>query len=365
MTKYNHPHPQTPQHPTVAPATSRPIFPFTAIVGQEEMKRALLLNAIDPGINGVMIMGHRGTAKSTAVRALAALLPPISASENIAEVFVQGSKSEIPLFPGGGDIVETDDNLVPVPMVDLPLGATEDRVAGTLDLEAALTQGIKVFEPGLLARAHCGFLYIDEVNLLEDHLVDLLLDVAASGVNVIEREGLSVRHPARFVLVGSGNPEEGDLRPQLLDRFGLHAQITTLTNIEQRVTVVTRAEAFRADPTAFLAEWEPEQAVLRERIEQARQRLPQVKMPRALLLRTAELCLKLAVDGHRGEITITRAAQAMAALAGRTEVQVSDIWAVVVLSLRHRLRRDPLEEIDSGEKIKATMTELLPGNSER
>lgn len=342
---------------------SAPIFPFTAIVGQEEMKTALLLNAVDPGIGGVMIMGHRGTAKSTAVRALAALLPPIPAHDAKAEALVQGVRTEIPLraptdeAPLGRD--SSGCPLMPVPFVDLPLGATEDRVAGTLDLEAALTRGVKVFEPGLLARAHGGFLYIDEVNLLEDHLVDLLLDVAASGVNVVEREGLSVRHPARFVLVGSGNPEEGDLRPQLLDRFGLHAQISTLTDVEQRVTLVTRAEAFRASPEAFLAEWEPQQATLCEAIVRARALLPGVELSHRLLLRVAELCVKLGVDGHRGEITIARASRAQAALEGRTEVRSDDVRAVAVLSLRHRLRRDPLEEIDTGEKIVAAMEGIL------
>jgi len=348
------------------------VFPFTALVGQEEMKRALLLNAIDPGIGGVMIMGHRGTAKSTAVRALAALLPVMSAQNVLAEVLIQGVRSQIPLFPpppnvGGGKRGGQEDEkneavaLAPVPMVDLPLGATEDRVAGTLDIEAALTRGVKVFEPGLLARAHGGFLYIDEVNLLEDHLVDLLLDVAASGVNVVEREGLSVRHPARFVLVGSGNPEEGDLRPQLLDRFGLHAQIKTLTDVQQRVTIVTRAEAFRANPAAFLAQWEPKQAALRSKIVRARQLLPKVEMAYGLLLRAAELCLKLKIDGHRGEITIARAAKAAAALEERDKVQATDVRAVAILSLRHRLRRDPLEEMDTGEKIEAAMQGLLPG----
>lgn len=332
-----------------------PIFPFTAIVGQEEMKRALLLNAVDPGIGGVMIMGHRGTAKSTAVRALAALLPPIAAHDAKAEVIIQGVRSDIPLFP----LEESRPDLAPVPFIDLPLGATEDRVAGTLDIEAALTRGVKVFEPGLLARAHGGFLYIDEVNLLEDHLVDLLLDVAASGVNVVEREGLSVRHPARFVLVGSGNPEEGDLRPQLLDRFGLHAHIVTLTDVEQRVEIVTRAEAFRAGPAAFLAVWEPKQIARREQIVRARELLPQTEMPHALLLRAAELCLKLGVDGHRGEITIARAARAHAALEGRREAHADDVRDVAVMSLRHRLRRDPLEEIDTGEKIEKAMEGIL------
>jgi magnesium chelatase subunit I len=349
------------------PAAS-PIFPFTAIVGQAEMKRALLLNAVDPGIGGVMIMGHRGTAKSTAVRALAALLPPIAAHEAKAEVFIQGVRSEIPLFPlvGQSGRLPYDSPAgqpgaggEPVPFVDLPLGATEDRVAGTLDIEAALTRGVKVFEPGLLARAHGGFLYIDEVNLLEDHLVDVLLDVAASGVNVVEREGLSVRHPARFVLVGSGNPEEGDLRPQLLDRFGLHAHIVTLTDVEQRVEIVSRAEAFRADPSAFLAAWEPKQIALREQIARARELLSQTEMAHALLLRAAELCLKLGVDGHRGEITIARAARAHAALEGRREVNSGDARAVAVMSLRHRLRRDPLEEIDTGEKIEKAMEGIM------
>lgn len=345
--------------PAKSPTTVTPIFPFTAIVGQEEMKRALLLNAVDPGVGGVMIMGHRGTAKSTTVRALAALLPPVPSHSAKADVFVQGVRSEVPLFPLEE---ESESNRVPVPMIDLPLGATEDRVAGTLDIEAALTRGVKVFEPGLLARAHGGFLYIDEVNLLEDHLVDLLLDVAASGVNVVEREGLSVRHPARFVLVGSGNPEEGDLRPQLLDRFGLHAQIVTLTDVQQRVNIVIRAEAFRSDPDSFLREWEPAQTALRDQVARARELLPDTQLSHRLLLRAAELCLKLDVDGHRGEITIARAARAHAALEGRTEVSGDDVRAVAVMSLRHRLRRDPLEEIDTGEKIVKAMEGILPSS---
>ncbi|MCC7360639.1 MAG: magnesium chelatase ATPase subunit I [Anaerolineales bacterium] len=339
--------------------TAAPIYPFTAIVGQDEMKRALLLNAVDPGIGGVMIMGHRGTAKSTAVRALAALLPPIAPHQTHAEILVQGVRAEVPLFPLEESAAGSAPAAAPVPFIDLPLGATEDRVAGTLDIEAALTRGVKVFEPGLLARAHGGFLYIDEVNLLEDHLVDLLLDVAASGVNVVEREGLSVRHPARFVLVGSGNPEEGDLRPQLLDRFGLHAHIVTLTDVEQRVDIVTRAEAFRADPVAFLAAWEGQQSALREQITSARAGLPQTELPHALLLRAAQLCLKLGVDGHRGEITIARAARAQAALDGRREVNADEVRAVAVMSLRHRLRRDPLEEIDTGVKIEQAMEGIM------
>ena len=330
------------------------VFPFTAIVGQEEMKLALLLNAIDPSIGGVLIMGHRGTAKSTAVRSLTALLPPISNESLRAELRTSDGKStSIQLNLG-----QPEDH---APMVDLPLSATEDRVVGTLDIEAILTQGKKSFEPGLLARAHGGFLYIDEVNLLEDHLVDLLLDVAASGVNIVEREGLSVRHPARFVLVGSGNPEEGDLRPQLLDRFGLYTQVNTVTEVAERVKVVERAEAFRQNPQAFLSQWEPEQQALRQRLLTARELLPEVKLPEQLLARAVELCLRLKIDGHRGEITISRAAKAHAALQGRKEVHANDIQAVTSLSLRHRLRRDPLETIDSGQKIKDAMQELFVG----
>jgi magnesium chelatase subunit I len=246
-------------------------FPFSAIVGQEEMKLAILAAAVDPRIGGVLVFGDRGTGKSTAVRALAALLPPMRAlvgcryacdpadtAARCADCEALKSKAR------------PKTHLVPVPVVDLPLGATEDRVVGALDLERALTQGVKAFEPGLLARAHRGFLYIDEVNLLEDHLVDLLIDVAASGENVVEREGLSVRHPARFVLVGSGNPEEGELRPQLLDRFGLAVEVRTPTELAQRVLVVRRRDAFEHDAQAFIAEWHDADEGVRKRIVAAR-----------------------------------------------------------------------------------------------
>jgi magnesium chelatase subunit I len=247
-----------------------------------------------------------------------------------------------------------------VPVVDLPLGATEDRVCGTLDIERALRQGVKAFEPGLLARAHRGFLYIDEVNLLEDHLVDMLLDVAASGRNVVEREGISVIHPARFVLVGSGNPEEGELRPQLLDRFGFHAEITTITDLDQRVEIVTQREAFERDPAAFRAQMEPQQARLRQRIARARRTLGKVRMEHALLRRVAELCLLLKIDGHRGELTITRAARALAAFENRTSVTANEVCRVAVMSLRHRLRKDPLESTDSGLRIEQAVTKVCP-----
>ena len=318
-------------------------FPFTAIVGQEEMKLALILNAIDRGIGGVLIMGHRGTAKSTSVRALASLLPPLEENEVMAEISVQGERTKMPL-----NVLREE----AVPIVDLPLSATEDRVVGTLDIEMALTHGKKSFEPGLLARAHGGFLYIDEV---------ILLDVAVSGINIVEREGLSVRHPARFVLVGSGNPEEGDLRPQLLDRFGLYTEIFTISDIEKRVEVVLRTEAFRQNPVAFIAKWEGEQERLREKIKKARALFPEVSISEKLMARAIELCLKLKIDGHRGEIIITRAAKALAAFNGKKVVHTEDLKAVAPMCLRHRLRKDPLEEIDSGIKIREVMADLFPG----
>jgi magnesium chelatase subunit I len=247
---------------------------------------------------------------------------------------------------------------VPVPVVDLPLGASEDRVVGALDMERALSQGLKVFEPGLLARAHRGFLYIDEVNLLEDHLVDLLIDVAASGENVVEREGLSVRHPARFVLVGSGNPEEGELRPQLLDRFGLSVEVRTPTKIAERVEVVRRRDACERDPVRFQATWTPEDARVRGRILAARERIGQVTLPDAVLQRAAELCLAVGTDGLRGELTLVRAARAVAALDGAQTVHLDHLRSIAVPALRHRLRRNPLDDTGSAERIDRAVREL-------
>ena len=337
-------------------------YPFAAIVGQDEMKLGLILNVVEPRIGGVLIMGHRGTAKSTAVRALADLLPPIRIVKGCAfhcdpqrpaewctECLARrNGRSRLPV------------EQAPVPVVDLPRGATEDRVTGTLDIEHALTRGVKAFELGLLARANRGFLYIDEVNLLEDYLVDLLLDVAASGRNVVEREGISLSHPARFVLVGSGNPDEGELRPQLLDRFGLNARIATITDIEQRVEIVKRRERFERDPEAFRAEMEPEQARLRRRIQQARERVDKVEISHHLLSKIGELCLRLKIDGHRGELTIMRAAKALAAFEGRSKVETGDVRRVAALSLRHRLRRDALGEIDAGARIEQALDKILP-----
>jgi magnesium chelatase subunit I len=325
---------------------SRQPYPFTAIVGQEEMRRALVLAAIDPAIGGVLILGDRGTGKSTAVRALAALLPPIRVEPG----------SPWNAEPGRGRRGET----VPTPVVDLPLGATEDRIAGALDLERALARGEKAFEPGLLARANRGFLYIDEVNLLEDHLVDLLLDVAASGENVVEREGLSIRHPARFVLVGSGNPEEGELRPQLLDRFGLAVEVTSPRSIADRVEVVKRRDAFDRDPAAFLAAWAGEEARLRRAILRARRRIGAIEVPDATLALIAEICIALGADGLRGELTLLRAARAAAALCGSRSVGPAHVRDIAPSALGHRLRRDPLDEAGSRMRVARALADLVP-----
>jgi len=346
---------------TKSQALPQPVYPFTAIVGQHEMKLALLLAAIDPRIGGVIIMGHRGTGKSTAVRALADLLPTLEKVKGCIYGCDFARLSE--LCRDCADRLARDKYLTiehgEVPVVDLPLGATEDRVCGTLDIERALVEGVKSFEPGLLARANRGFLYIDEVNLLDDHLVDVLLDAAASGRNVVEREGISVTHPARFVLVGSGNPEEGELRPQLLDRFGLYRQITTITDVDERIEIVERRERFDDDPTTFCKAMKAEQDKLRRRIIRAKKRLPDVEIDSGLLKLIATLCVELKVDGHRGELTIARAARALAAFDGRSKVNTDDIEKVAAMSLRHRLRRDPLETIENGQLIEQTLAGLI------
>ena len=325
------------------------------------MRSALLAAAVDPGIGGVLVLGDRGTGKSTAVRALAALLPPMRAVEgcrfNCDPAGAGGLCDECRARRTGAKALPA--RTVPVPVVDLPLGATEDRVVGALDIERALTRGEKSFEPGLLARAHRGFLYIDEVNLLEDHLVDLLLDVAASGENVVEREGLSLRHPARFVLVGSGNPEEGELRPQLLDRFGLAVEVRTPGDLAQRVEVVRRRDAFERDPAAFAAAWAREEARLRRRILAARERLPAVEVGDAAIERAARLCMALGTDGLRGEMTLVRAARALAALDGDAEVGDAHLRRMAAPALRHRLRRNPLDEAVASTRVERAAAEVF------
>jgi magnesium chelatase subunit I len=338
-----------------------PVFPFTAIVGQEEMKLALQLNVIDPKIGGVMIMGDRGTGKSTTIRAIADLLPEIEVVKN--DPFNSSSydldlmSNEVKLAIQKGEQIETE--FIKIPMVDLPLGATEDRVCGTIDIEKALTEGVKAFEPGLLAKANRGLLYVDEVNLLDDHLVDILLDSAASGWNTVEREGISIRHPARFVLVGSGNPEEGELRPQLLDRFGMHAEIRTVKDPALRVKVVEERTAFDQAPNVWIENYEEKQQELRNRIIAAQKLLPSVELDYDLRVKISEVCSQLDVDGLRGDIVTNRAAKAYASYNGRTKVTVDDIARIITLCLRHRLRKDPLESIDSGEKVSKVFKEVF------
>ena len=337
-----------------------PAFPFSAIAGQYAAKHALLICAVDPTLGGVLIFGDRGTGKSTLVRALASLLPPQPVLGDCPYRCDPAQPSALcphcAAVPPGA---RRRRSRVPVPVVDLPLGATEDRVVGALDLEKALTRGEKSFEPGLLARANRGFLYIDEINLLEDHLVDLLLDVAASGENVVEREGLSVRHPARFVLVGSGNPEEGELRPQLLDRFGLAVDIETPADTAIRVEIVKRRMAFDADPADFVRRHKRKDGRIRRRIATAREILPGIGTPDRIVETAAALCLALGTDGLRGELTLMRAARASAALDGRTEIAPDHLRKVAAMALRHRLRRDPMDETGSTVRIERAVAETL------
>jgi magnesium chelatase subunit I len=317
-------------------------FPFAAIIGQEEMKLALELNVIDPKIGGVMIMGERGTGKSTTIRALADLLPDITIIKN--DPFNTDPK-------GLEKEYETEE--IKIPMVELPLGATEDRVCGTINLKEILSGGNSTFEPGLLARANRGLLYVDEINLLDDHLVDVLLDSAASGWNTVEREGISIKHPAKFILVGSGNPEEGELRPQLLDRFGMHAEIRTIREPNLRVRIVEERINFDQYPQSWLEKYDKEQILIQERIVAAQNLLSSVTIKPEYQLKISQICSQLGVEGLRGDLVSTRAAKALAAFENRTEVTLNDIRRTISLCLRHRLRRDPMESINSGDKITA------------
>jgi magnesium chelatase subunit I len=333
-------------------------FPFSAIVGQDEMKLALMIAAVDPKVGGVLAFGDRGSGKSTAVRALGALLPKMKAVAGCRyQCDPDDETSRCDHCRARGARLKSQQ--VNVPVIDLPLGATEDRVVGALDLERALAHGEKSFEPGLLARANRGFLYIDEVNLLEDHLVDLLLDVAASGENVVERDGLSVRHPARIVLVGTGNPEEGELRPQLLDRFGLSVEVKTPEDLPTRIEVIKRRDAFETDSAAFTAQWAKEEAKTRRRILVARERLDEVTAPDVSLTRAAQLCITLGTDGLRGELTLMRAARALAAIEGAKSVNDAHLKRVAPASLRHRLRRNPLDDSGSSVRVERALAECF------
>ncbi len=337
-------------------SVSRPVYPFSALVGQERLKQALILNAINPRIGGVLIRGEKGTAKSTAVRGLARLLPPIvavdgcpyscSPTHTAGLCFACKRLSHEPLLT----------TQRPTPLVELPVSATEDRVVGSLDLEHAITEGKRRFEPGLLAQVNRGLLYVDEVNLLDDHLVDLLLDAAAMGINTVEREGVSVSHPSCFILVGTMNPEEGELRPQLLDRFGLAVEVKGLNDVADRVHVIERRLAYDSDPSGFVAEWEQPEQDLAARIVSAYDLLPHVRIEPLNMAAVASLSLEMGVDGHRADLTILEAARACAAWEGRTVLVAEDIRIAAELALPHRMRRQPFAEISvDRDRIEATL----------
>ncbi|MBO6789066.1 MAG: magnesium chelatase ATPase subunit I [Dinoroseobacter sp.] len=329
-------------------------FPFSAIVGQDDMKQAMILTAIDPKLGGVLVFGDRGTGKSTAVRALAALLPPIDAVKG-CPVNAAHPKD----CPDWANLDSKEIETRPTPVIDLPLGVTEDRVTGALDIERALTQGEKAFQPGLLAAANRGYLYIDEVNLLEDHIVDLLLDVAQSGENLVEREGLSIRHAAQFVLVGSGNPEEGELRPQLLDRFGLSVEVRTPTEIEDRIEVIKRRDSYEKSPSRYVGRWRKKDGEIRDKILAARESLSGIDTKKPILRDCAELCVALGSDGLRGELTLLRSSRALAAYEGASAVTRDHLRSVAPIALSHRLRRDPLDEAGSVARVTRAVDEVL------
>ncbi|NDK29848.1 AAA domain-containing protein, partial [Streptomyces sp. TR1341] len=315
-------------------------FPFTAVVGQDDLRLALLLNAVSPAVGGVLVRGEKGTAKSTAVRALSALLPAVAVVPGCRFSCAPGAPD--PGCPDGPHEVGPGGERA-ARMVELPVGASEDRLVGALDIERALAEGVKAFEPGLLADAHRGILYVDEVNLLHDHLVDLLLDAAAMGASYVEREGVSVRHASKFLLVGTMNPEEGELRPQLLDRFGLTVEVAASREPDQRVEVVRRRLAYDDDPAAFAARWAGEEAAVRQRIVAARELLPQVRLGDAALRQIAATCAAFEVDGMRADIVMARTATALAAWAGRTDVLAEDVRQAALLALPHRRRRNPFD----------------------
>ncbi len=343
----------------------RPVYPFTAIVGQERLKRALILNAVNSRVGGVLIRGEKGTAKSTAVRGLARLLPPITVVQDCpyscdpsapatwcAQCRQRAAVGELPTYVRATRVVE------------LPVSASEDRVVGSLDLEHAITEGQRRFEPGLLAQVNRGLLYVDEANLLDDHLVDLLLDAAAMGVNTVEREGVSISHPARFILVGTMNPEEGELRPQLLDRFGLAVEVAGLLDVPARVAVIERRMAYEADSGAFIDAWSPQEAALAERIQSARALLPAVRIDRSDMAAVASLCIELGVDGHRADLTILETARTHAAWSGRSALSAEDIRLAAELALPHRMRRQPFGEVKVDEQRIADILQRNGKNAE-
>jgi len=342
------------------------IYPFTAIVGQERMKRALILNAVDPRIGGVLIRGERGTAKSTAARALSALLPKVNTVRDCRF----GCDPESPIFwctecqerhAAGEDL---PGKIRPTAFINLPVSATEDRVVGTLDIEKAIQKGERKFDPGVLAAANRGLLYIDEVNLLDDHVVDVLLDSAAMGMNIVEREGISFVHPARFILVGTMNPEEGDLRPQLLDRFALSVEIHGILDSRERVTIMERNIAFETDPQLFCKQWEEKELNLSKQIDLASRLVSKVQHASRDLVIIASLTASLGVDGHRPDLVILKTARAQAALEGRTSINELDIARAAELALPHRMKRSPFEkEIASMQELTDRIEQLSGGRA--
>ena len=317
-------------------------YPFSAIVGQEDLKLALILNAVSPEVGGVLVRGEKGTAKSTAVRSLAGLLPPVRIVAGCP--YSCDPADPNPECPAGPHAPDAPTEKRPVRLVELPVGASTDRLTGTLDIERALTAGEKSFEPGLLAAAHRGILYVDEVNLLSDHLVDLLLDVAAMGTNYVEREGVSVRHPARFMLVGTMNPEEGELRPQLLDRFGISVEVSGTPDADERVEIVRRRLHYESDPAEFATKWSGADMDLARSVEAARDRLPATHLSDASLHKIAVLCSQLGVDGLRGDLVTAKTARTLAAWEGRESVETDDVRRAALLALSHRRRRDPFDD---------------------
>ncbi|RCL82414.1 MAG: magnesium chelatase ATPase subunit I [Rhodobacteraceae bacterium] len=325
-------------------------FPFAAIVGQEDMKLAIIMSAIDPKIGGVLVFGDRGTGKSTAVRGLANLLPPINSVDGCPI-----NSSSLDETPTWSENTSKKIVKIPMPVVDLPLGIGADRVTGALDIEKALVEGVKSFQPGLLAKANRGYLYIDEVNLLEDHIVDLLLDVSQSGENVIEREGLSIRHASNFILIGSGNPEEGELRPQLLDRFGLSVEVLTPQTIKERIEVIKRRDLFDQGPEEFQNNWKKEDKKICSKIVAAKKNINKIKTSESILELCAEICIQLGSDGLRGELTLLRASRALAAYRNSKEVSEAHVKNVATMCLSHRLRRDPLDETGSASRVERVL----------
>ncbi|GAX78124.1 hypothetical protein CEUSTIGMA_g5566.t1 [Chlamydomonas eustigma] len=345
----------------VADAVRKPNFPFVRIAGQEEMKLAICLNVVDPNIGGVLIMGDRGTGKSVTVRAMVDLLPMIDVVEG--DPFNSDPYDPNLMGPDARMRYRNGDKLTvakaKTPLVELPLGATEDRICGTIDIEKALSEGVKAYEPGLLAKANRGILYVDEVNLLDDGLVDVVLDSAASGINTVEREGISIVHPAKFIMVGSGNPAEGELRPQLLDRFGMSVQVQTIQDGALRTQMVLDRMAYEQDPDALCASARPQMEELQKKLEDARKRLKAgVRISDKLRLLISDVCSRLNVDGLRGDIVVNRAAKALVAYEGRNEVKEDDIERVISLCLNHRLRKDPLDPIDNGTKVRILFKRL-------